>query len=176
MKVEFQLTSYQVTFTVFFAIAWGAITNVQPRWKPFEAAIRDAKTKKRWWLSFRWFNAAPVLYYVAMINVLMLNVWSRAAALERNAWLQSVVLAACVVAAGAVFGFYRCWLGEVEKNADEYYFRANDCYYTHPDGQGECLGQLRPEYGSRNRCSGWSYIAVCAAALPVIGVLVWLVS
>lgn len=175
------ITECQATFTVFFAIAWGATTNVQPGWKPFESAIDEPIVRSRWWLSFRWFNMAPVLYYVAVMTFLSLPVFTvpSGSAWVFRAFLDALALVACVVAAGAMFGFYRCWLGTVEQCPATYYFedqKDKDLFNTHPNKAGKQVGPLKAAYGRRDWKSGWWYIAVSVLAPPVMGGLVYVLG
>jgi hypothetical protein len=83
--------------------------------------------------------------------------------------VQLLGLCGSIVAAAAVFGFYRCWIGIVQRNPATYYFPSDhvDDYYTHPGQKGTKVGPLRPEYGRRNFRSGLTYLLVAVVAIPV---------
>lgn len=122
-------------FTVFYAISWGFIANVQPRWKPFQLPLWEiTQVRKRVWLSFKWFNAFPLLYFcwvTFVLNTLSPNIeFSESFLFYKDFWsalginvLQVLnILFSSIFPTFAVFGFYRRWLATIEKNPSTYYF------------------------------------------------------
>lgn len=111
-----RINDAQAVFTIFFAIFWGFIGNVQPKWKAFHwPHIKNRKVVKRLVLSAFLLNFCPVIYFASAMHALS----------EFNApWTFSGSVAISVAAIGgafAIFSFYHFWIGIVE------YF--SGCFY-----------------------------------------------
>ncbi len=117
--MEIEIQPLQQVFMLFYAIFWGAIANVQPRWRPFQ-----------WHLFF----AVPQARCRAVAALIVLNIlplcffaygmW----ALYGRGPTESAPLAGSihylirgVVPAFAIFGLYRFWFAMVELNPDCFY-------------------------------------------------------
>ena len=102
------VTEYEV-FTVFFAIFWSTVANVQPRWKAFQWPLfcRHRPARCRVILSVLLLNVAPVLLFAYVFWALGHD----AASTPRPIW--RLILHGILPAFG-VFGCYRLWLATVE--------------------------------------------------------------
>lgn len=103
----------QTVFTIFYAIFWGLIANVQPRWKAFQLAlVFDLKfARRRAVVSFIIFNLFPLIYYASFLCIL-----NQSAKIE-SSWVFydfTRFIARCVVPSFGAFGFYRLWLTIIE--------------------------------------------------------------
>jgi hypothetical protein len=110
----------QTVFMVFYAIVWGAIANVQPRWKPFQwpLVFLDRRVTFRVSLSVLILTILPFAFFGITLASLgdkhyHISQWSLSSAL--------VVVVHAVVPAIANFGFYRLWLGFIELGHDYFY-------------------------------------------------------
>jgi len=112
----------QTIFTVFYAIFWGLVANVQPRWKAFQwPLIFDLKQARyRVALSFMLLNICPVVFFGLIIWFLS------GPKLVDSSWTGKIAFRfVCrgVIPAFAAFGFYRVWLGIIEINP-------KNCFYN----------------------------------------------
>jgi len=137
-KVSFmEICPSQEVFMVFYAIVWGYLSNVQPRWKAFHWPLfiqlfpkwlvyllkllihKDNSQKTalgfrpvyRLILSFVFFNIVPLGYFLLALN------WLRA---EYDGLTIKFVLCSTLPAM-APFGFYRIWLGIIELWPHKFY-------------------------------------------------------
>ena len=92
----------QSIFVVFFAIFWGAVFNVQGRWKMFQPILSFPHIRHRFIFSFLLLNVVPILFFA----------WTffRLKDTPGETWLQ---ISAGVLPAFAIFAFYRLWMGVV---------------------------------------------------------------
>lgn len=97
------MTTTQSIFVVFFAIFWGAVFNVQGRWKMFQPILSFQHIRHRFLFSLLILNVAPVLFFV----------WTFFR-LKNNPGETLLQLSAGVLSAFAIFAFYRFWMGIVE--------------------------------------------------------------
>lgn len=104
----------QEIFVVFFAIFWGAVFNVQGRWKMFQPILSFPHIRHRFIFSFLLLNVVPVLFFA----------WTffRLKDIPGETWLQ---ISAGVLPAFAIFAFYRLWIGIVECSPS-YFYQSND--------------------------------------------------
>jgi hypothetical protein len=101
----------QAIFTLFFAISWGVVSNVLPRWKPFHYAL--AFHCGFWQPTWRLLVACTLLNVIPWIIFVLVVVWLRGDALQLNDWtfLAGLLLIVRAVLPGLVpFGCYRVWL------------------------------------------------------------------
>jgi hypothetical protein len=103
-----QMNIAQTLFTVFFAVFWGTVANVQPKWKAFQwPLVGRVKPVK-----FR------VLWAFLVLNVFELGYFGWALGKlgdAKFACLSGLGLVwRGVIPAFAAFGFYRLWFGLVE--------------------------------------------------------------
>lgn len=102
-------------FILFYAIFWGSVANVQPRWKAFQWPLifRSKVIMRRVLLSLLLLNIMPLLYFGIILSIL------------NNSQTNSIVCLIFngIVPAFAVFGFYRVWLGIIELNPALFYYK-----------------------------------------------------
>lgn len=114
------LNTEQQVFLVFYAISWGTIANVQPKWKPFHwpliFEVRQARS--RLWHSFLHLNVFPIFFFAYAL-------WSVGVVGSGSPCHSSIavlhIVIHGVIPAFAVFGFYRLWLGRMELHPERYY-------------------------------------------------------
>ena len=114
------LTTSQSIFVVFFAIFWGAIFNVQSRWRMFQPILRFRHIQLRLLLSIVVANVAPIVFFVWAFFCLK----GGSSSFPSAEWTLSTtfrVLLAGVLPAFAIFGFYRLWMGIAELAPDAFY-------------------------------------------------------
>jgi hypothetical protein len=103
----------QTVFTVFYAIFWGSVANVQPRWKAFQLPlVFDLKfARRRAFLSVVIFNLFPLAFYAWILSLL-----NQSGGIDKSWSFYDFArfISRCVVPAFAAFGFYRLWLSIVE--------------------------------------------------------------
>lgn len=110
------------TFALFYAIFWGAVANVQPKWKAFHWPLCFIKTTarkyviKRIGLSIILLNVVPIIYFGLIVHLL------RSVGLGTAADVSARNLACYgIVPAFAVFGFSRAWLATMEYSPNTFY-------------------------------------------------------
>lgn len=108
----------QDVFIVFFAIFWGLIANVQPRWKAFQwpLVFRLKVVFKRVLLAFFVMNILPVVYFGLTLWVINNH---------PVAGLIGLVFQGVLPAFG-MFGLYRLWLAIVEFKPSWFYMRESN--------------------------------------------------
>src|SRR5713101_3806915 len=116
-----QIDTNQNVFMVFYAIFWGAVANVQPRWKQFHWALflKYRQVTYRVLLSVVVLNLFPLVFFCYV----MWSLAKRGSAGHQEPFMfasQAVVRG--VVPAFAVFGIYRLWLGIIELRPAWFYF------------------------------------------------------
>jgi hypothetical protein len=118
------LTASQSIFVVFFAIFWGAIFNVQSRWRMFQPILRFRHIRRRLLLSILVVNVAPIVFFVWAFYSLK----GGSSGVPPAQWGLSEtfrVLLAGVLPAFAIFGFYRLWMGIAELLPQAFYESAS---------------------------------------------------
>ncbi len=107
------MNTTQSIFVVFYAIFWGAVFNVQGRWKMFQPILSFPQIRHRFIFSFLLLNVVPILFFS----------WTffRLKDTPSETLLQ---ISAGVLPAFAIFAFYRLWMGIVQCNPS--YFYQND--------------------------------------------------
>lgn len=107
----------QGVFMLFFAIFWGAIANVQPRWKQFQWPLvwRGLKfVNHRVLLSVVLLNIVPMLFFGYVMHQLSFCPVEKKTDATPSIGAAAAIVLCGVLPAFAVFGFYRMWLGIVE--------------------------------------------------------------
>jgi len=109
----------QQVFMVFFAIIWGNVANVQPRWKAFQwpLFISFSKARHRVVLSFLCLNLLPILFFGYVF-------WANSCYKYNNSLNTISVIIHSVIPAFSVFGFYRLWLGIIEHSPNYFYAKS----------------------------------------------------
>ncbi len=114
------MNTNQTVFLVFFAIAWGAVANVQGKWKAFHwPFVNEKPARSRVLLSMIYLNILPLAYAVFALWCLSgpdpdSVKWTPRAALD--------VLLFGFFPAFAAFAFHRLWLARIEANPGRYYY------------------------------------------------------
>jgi hypothetical protein len=166
-----QLTLEHQVFMLFFAIIWGAVANVRPRWKAFQ-----------WPLIFRHPPACHRLALsVGLLNVASLMLFGYALWTlgdhrgPDSAWPILHLVGHGILPAFALFGCYRLWLATVEAWPDTYYSsnvgdggvpqkyqHAEPIYRTAHNGGVTQLPivELGPDTAFPNACAALLYLAV----------------
>ena len=112
----------QSIFTVFFAIFWGAMANVQPKWKPFQIPLAFSKwpfgrvALQRVLLAFILFNIAPLVYFgwtMLFLDGAGIKVWD-----ANGVFLLTI---RGIIPAFAVFALNHLWLAFIECKAEWFY-------------------------------------------------------
>jgi len=118
------LETHQNVFIVFFAIFWGAVANVQPRWKAFQWPLMFKPelrvVLRRVLLAFLVMNVLPVVYFGLTLWIIDGRGPSDSDSLARSA---AKLVMQGVLPAFGMFALYRIWLGIVELWPD--------CFYKH---------------------------------------------
>jgi hypothetical protein len=115
-----ELNTEQQVFLVFYAIFWGTVGSAQPRWKAFQWPLvgKVPQVTSRVWLSFIVLTVAPIAFFGYTMVLLSLGGHQ-----ECRGPIEAVVnlILHGVIPAFAIYGFYRLWIGLVERKADRYY-------------------------------------------------------
>lgn len=156
----------QTLFSLFFAIFWGAVANVQPRWKAFHwPFLRVSEARNRLFLSIALFNILPIVFFAFSLFAL--------AGPRVSQWTFTATV--CVVIFGifpafSIFGFNRLWLGIVESNVEAFYPKGQDGKYITEDNS-PLDTQPMPEASKGNIIAGIGYLVFAI----VFVVIYWLV-
>ena len=124
-----KITEYEV-FMLFFAIIWGTVANVQPRWKAFQWPLlcRHRPATHRVILSVLLLNVAPLLLFAYVFWALRHHTAS-----EPEPILHLIIHG--ILPAFGVFGCYRLWLATVEAWPATFYSAKGgvDAKYQHAE-------------------------------------------
>jgi hypothetical protein len=141
----------QTVFTLFFAISWGIVSNVLPRWKPFHYALfwYDGfwQPTYRLLLAFGLFNIIPWLYCIFGLFVL------RGDSLLPSEWTFCValmlMLRAIVPGMMVPFGCYRLWLTFVHWWPNAFYAKdQSGVPELFRSSCGSCSAPIEPDFKS----------------------------
>jgi hypothetical protein len=159
------MNTAQTVFTVFYAVAWGALANVWPRWRAFDWALRNEPGEKacqRGILSLTFLNILPFIFFSS--GLLLLNNW-----VLHGYWI-SIIIQIFLIALQSLtlFGFYRIWVSIVQ-------CCKNTFYPEKSFGKGGRYNGLRPEdldrkYARKNLLVGLVYLIVP----PTLLFIIWL--
>ena len=149
----------QQTFLVFYAIFWGMVANVQPKWKAFQLPLifDFPPARHRVLLSFIVLNILPILFFGWTIwmlsgSSLKVNYWNLGSIIE--------LVIHSIIPAFSTFGFYRLWLGIVELKPNYFYVENSNLVpdkYRKAEPTLDDL-TLTPKTGLRNIMFALSYI------------------
>ncbi len=113
------MSETQTIFTVFFAISWGVMSNVLPKWKPFHYAMfgicKFCQPTRRIVVAFMLFNVLPWTFFV----VVLFGLWDdKLETLQMTGWIRVWIgfklIMRAIVPGMAPFGFYRLWLATIQ--------------------------------------------------------------
>jgi hypothetical protein len=125
---QFNLSVPMAVFTVFYAIAWGALANALPRLKAFDTGrfFSDRLARRRFFWSMLILNLAPVFNFAVWLAV-----FGGRSAWDMRGWGSSafwLIFFAAVAALFAPFGIYRIWVCVVQWWAECFYpIALDDC-------------------------------------------------
>ena len=112
-----EINIYQQVFLLFYAIFWGAVASVQPRWKAFQwpLVFKVSYARHRVVLSLIVMNILPLIFFGYVLNTL--------SGVSSHLYYISItsLIVRGVIPAFAILGFYRLWLGIVELFPNYYY-------------------------------------------------------
>ena len=113
------MTHAQQLFMLFFAIIWGTVGNVQPRWKAFHYSLFFDHTpaRRRFILSFFFFNVLPGLFFI--FTFWALSTPKSYLVLDWRCFSKSFfpifkLVLLGIIPAFSIFGFYRLWIAIIE--------------------------------------------------------------
>jgi hypothetical protein len=111
MKIE-EANAAQTVFALFYAIMWGAIANVWPRWRAFDWALvrlPQERALPRCFLSLALLNLCPIIFFIFVL------LWLKDYKLQ-GCWLQIAwTLFVIMLQPFAVIGFYWVWMSIVQR-------------------------------------------------------------
>ena len=113
------MTTTQSIFVVFFAIFWGAVFNVQGRWRMFQPLVRYPHIRRRLALSILLGNVVPILFFAWIFFRLRDTPGTSPADWSFLETLGQIF--AGVLPAFGIFGFYRLWMAIVEFSPGAFY-------------------------------------------------------
>jgi len=120
-----QFGIHQQVFIVFFAIFWGAVANVQPRWKAFQFPLMFTQGLR--WNVFRrvclavlLLTVLPILYFGYILYSTSLPGRGPAEGDKALMTVSKILLQGILPALG-MFGIYRTWLAIVELRPKWFY-------------------------------------------------------
>jgi hypothetical protein len=151
---DVNLNAVQTVFALFFAISWGTAANAQPKWKAFAwGQVREPKTIRRLSLSFALLNILPVVFFVAVLQLLGGPQWTI------TAWNLKADMRICaaVVPAVGTFGFLRIWTSVVQWKTAWFY---PDRKHFKALGIDIDSSDLSPKWAAWNFFFGLSYVLV----------------
>jgi hypothetical protein len=155
------MNATQTVFVVFFAIFWGVIGSVQGRWLAFQPILLYGHIARRWILSFVVLNALPTAYFV----VAFIHLRGGTNIEQSDNLTTARELIAAVLAAFAMFGFYRLWMSIVQSTPTT--------FYQSRAGQPSHLKDIDPtieDLRLHHKLGGWNLLsAVIYFALAGLG-------
>ncbi|MFN0135682.1 MAG: hypothetical protein ACKVS9_06130 [Phycisphaerae bacterium] len=108
------LNPSQTVFMLFFAIFWGALANVQPRWKAFQFPLCRCVRPQVW----RRCALAIVLLNLVPLGYFLFLMWVLSGVSEGTTWRHLLL---GIIPAFGVFGLYRFWLAAIEFSPQSFY-------------------------------------------------------
>ncbi len=177
-QIGLQLGTDQQVFMLFFAIFWGTVANVQPRWKAFQWPLfcKIPEAKHRALLSFGILNVLPLLFFGYVL-------WALSGrgpkSYDGNLYVIAKILVQGVLPAFGIFGIYRFWLAIIELRPGYFY---RHYQYELP----EKYRHVEPTYRHRvskyntnlptvdlGKDSGWANLRVALVYIMLAGIFPW---
>jgi hypothetical protein len=167
---QLNLSIPMTVFTIFYAIAWGALANALPRWKAFDTGrFWDEDVARRRLVRRRFVTASLLLNVLSPCYfACWLAFFGGRPGWELTEWGGRTFFAVLVAAMAAwtpPFGLYRIWASVVQKWPQ--------CFY--PVGLPKCewdeqfpgfsQADLSPKWAVSNFCFGILYLT-CSVFLP----------
>ena len=155
------LNTFQTIFSLFYAIMWGTLANVWPRWRAFDltlTAFPEERASQRWALSFLFLNAVPIAFFVLIL--FLLSGWT-----ARLDWSTAGKMIIVLLQPFALTGFYWIWVSILQRYRRAFYpSELNERRYP----SLRLDEDLDPNRAPRNLVFGLLYIGVPLAALGVV--------
>lgn len=151
--MEVKFNAAQSVFTLFYAVTWGALANVWPRWQAFHWSLIGTSKQQalqRSILSLVLLNIVPLIFFIVVF--LFLNQWR----LEGSWWSIFGDLLIIMLQPFVLYGFYMFWVSIVQRYSKTFY----------PDPLDKDLypgirrHDLSREFACRNLLAGLTYIMV----------------
>lgn len=159
MKVDFNAA--QTVFALFYAIMWGSLANVWPRWRAFDwTSINQERdrTIRRCILSLVLLNGFPIIFFIVVF--LCLNDWKlQGSPLSIGCKLFVIMLQPFVL-----FGFYWLWVSIVQRFTKSFY---------PPDGLDRYPGIRRGDLDRESAGLNLLFSLIYAIGPPVALVFIW---
>jgi hypothetical protein len=159
---------------LFYAIFWGAIANVQPRWKPFQWHLFFAvpQARHRAIAAFVLLNVLPLVFFAYGMWTLYGRGPTDTAPMSGS--LHYLIRG--VIPAFAIFGLYRFWFAIVELSPD--------CFYAStPEVVAEKYRHAEPTYRYNNEMRntptvdlaghGWVHLLFGLLFVGIAGLAPW---
>jgi|SRR5579863_590471 len=111
------LNPLQEVFSLFYAITWGSLTNVWPRWKAFDWSSipnEGGMAVRRCLLSILMLNALPIAFFIVVFY--LLGGW-----VLGGGWRMAAKLAVVLVQPFVLIGFYWLWCSIVQRFRASFY-------------------------------------------------------
>lgn len=156
MKIEFNAA--QTVFALFYAIMWGSLANVWPRWRAFDWALikrPEDRALYRCLLSVALLNLCPIVFFIFAL------LWLRNCTLQgcsvRIGWTLFVVM----LQPFAEVGFYWLWISFVQWRS-KWFYPDSVCDPQRKDDRYKGLSKddLSSEFAALNCVIGLLYVIV----------------
>lgn len=155
MKIEFNAA--QTVFALFYAIMWGSLANVWPRWRAFDWTLikrPEERALYRCLLSLALLNLCPIVFFIIVL------LWLNDCTLQ-GCWLQiGWTLFVIMLQPFAEIGFYWFWISLVQWRAKWFY--PDDVRDPRYEGRYKGLSKddLSSEFAALNCVFGLVYVIV----------------
>ena len=160
------LNVYQTIFALFYAIMWGGLTNVWPRWRAFDwslgAVDPEERPIRRCLLAIAVLNLVPIIFFIIVLFVL--HYWR----FDEWRWLTGIKVFTVMLQPFALIGFYWIWVSVVQRWRRTFYpgwLDRNDRYRNLSE---EDLDRRR---ASTSFCVGCFYVLIPVAVLGLVSLL-----
>ena len=163
IEIKF-LNAAQTLFALFYAITWGALTSVWPKWRAFDWALINEPGERacpRGILSLAFFNILPLIFFSG--GLFFLNNWVLQGG-KISIGIQIILIA---LQSLTLFGFYRIWVSIVQ-------CCTNTFYPEKPFGKGSRYIGLKPELDRKYACNNLRFGLVYLIAPPALLIINWL--
>jgi hypothetical protein len=159
--MEVDLNAAQTVFALFYAITWGALANVWPRWRAFDWALIEpegCRAFRRCILSLVLLNVSPIAFFIVVF--LSFNDWK----LEGSPWSIGCKLFVIMLQPFVLVGFYWLWVSIVQRFKELFY----------PDNLGQRYAGIK-EYDLDPGSAGLNFLfgLIYVIGPPVTLVFTW---
>jgi hypothetical protein len=154
----------QTIFALFYAITWGMLANVWPRWHAFDVTLKVKEGSialKRWWISFGLLNLAPILSFIVIF--MALKSWR----LSGPTWWDGIQLLVVMFQPFTFVGFYWIWISIVQGCRDTFYPKPLSDAYHHLREESD----LDPQLAKTNFFWGLGYVLIPISLLALVALI-----